>query len=384
MKADQRKRTLTAVTLFLLLLLAACGPKAARTSLPAAAPTEPVFLGYLPAGAVDVPAIDFSLYTHLCHAFILSDNEGNLLDTPGIPDRELTRAAHEAGVKVILSLGGWGSDEAFAALTADPSSRQRYIDAVMDLVDRHDYDGVDLDWEYPDTEEEVTAFNQLARTFRSRLDELGRRKGRPHLQTIAVSANDATGRWLDKAVLLQTMDFINVMTYDFAGPWTDFAGHHAAFRPSSKDPRDQAYSVQTSMEYWRDEKQMPADRLVVGIPLYGRGFPVSEPWEPVLSENTHESNPYLGIGYWKIAALLANGWTARMDSETGVPWATAPDSSAVIGYEDEDSVAGKVGWAMESGFRGIFFWHIGHDRFEDGSTPVQRKAREEWTRFTTE
>ncbi len=52
--------------------------------------------------------INFDLYTHLCHAFLVADEEGNVLPRRSVPSRELTGQAHRAGVKVLLSLGGWG------------------------------------------------------------------------------------------------------------------------------------------------------------------------------------------------------------------------------------------------------------------------------------
>ena len=147
--------------------------------LGAAAPSsghEKVFLGYvhrMPEG------IRYEMYTHLCHAFVTADEQGNLKPNKQVPNRAFVEAAHAANVKVLLSLGGWGWDEQFAAIVADPAAEARYVDAVMRLVDGFDYDGLDLDWEYPDTAEEVTGFNRLAHTLRTRLDEIGRRKQRP-------------------------------------------------------------------------------------------------------------------------------------------------------------------------------------------------------------
>ena len=59
--------------------------------------------------------------------------------------------AHQAGVKVLVSLGGWGWDRQFAAIVSKPPAEDRYFKSVMAIVDENDYDGIDLDWEYPDT-----------------------------------------------------------------------------------------------------------------------------------------------------------------------------------------------------------------------------------------
>ena len=82
--------------------------------------------------------------------------------TPNSPARPTRRASGCS-----LSLGGWGWDEEFAAIVADPEAEDRYVEAVLKLVDESDYDGIDLDWEYPDTEREVEGFERLVRRFRA-------------------------------------------------------------------------------------------------------------------------------------------------------------------------------------------------------------------------
>src|SRR5439155_616759 len=128
--------------------------------------------------------------------------------------------------------------------------------------------------------EEVVGFERLTRRFRKDLDALGAKKGRPMLVTMAASSNPGTLKWLDKAFLLETMDWVNVMTYDMAGDWTPYAGHHSPFHASSKPPGRKSNSTESAMTYLLEEKGLPANRLAVGIPLYGRGFAVAEPYAP--------------------------------------------------------------------------------------------------------
>src|SRR5262249_27779205 len=142
----------------------------------AGAPGEPgdekVFVGYLYGSTQD---IDFRLYTHLCHAFLTADGDGKIRPSRNVPNRTLTADAHKAGVQVLVSLGGWGWDKQFASIVAAPEAEDRYAKDVLSLVDENDYDGIDLDWEYPDTETEIVGFERLSRRFRTELDAIGRK-----------------------------------------------------------------------------------------------------------------------------------------------------------------------------------------------------------------
>jgi len=342
---------------------------------------EKVFVGYVFRRP---EKINFGLYTHLCHAFIVADEDGRIRQNRNCPSRELVMDAHQAGVKVLISLGGWGWDKQFAAIVSKSEAEDRYVRSVLAIVDEYDYDGIDLDWEYPDTQEEVVGFDRLSRRFHKQLDDLGQKKGRHFFQTMAAAANPPTLRWLNNELLLETMDWVNVMTYDFAGDWTSYAGHHSPLFASSKQPGPPR-STELSMKYLVD-RGMPASRLAVGLPLYGKGFAVAEPYAPTKKGATGGRAPR-GGNYSNIAKLIADqGWSRRWDDETKNPWAISPDGSAVIGYDDAESLSLKTQWAMQRGFRGVFFWQIGGDLMPDGSNPLQeasRKAMDESKRDTT-
>jgi len=332
--------------------------------------TDKVFVGYVYRRP---EKINFGLYTHLCHAFVVADEDGMIRPNRSCPSRELVEDAHKAGVRVLISLGGWGWDKQFAAIVSKPEAEDRYVKSILAIVDEFDYDGIDLDWEYPDTREEVVGFERLSRRFRKQLDELGQKKGRHLFQTMAASSNPPTLKWLTNDVLLETMDWVNVMTYDYAGDWTPYAGHHSPLFASSKQPGTPR-STELTLKYLVD-RGLPAQKLAVGLPLYGKGFAVSEPYASTKDAATRGRVPR-GGGYSNIAKLIKDeSWTRRWDDETKNPWAIAPDGSAVIGYDDAESISLKTEWAMKQGFRGVFFWQIGGDLMPDGANPLQEASR---------
>lgn len=333
-----------------------------------AAENEKVLLGYVHG----MPAnINYKLYTHLCHAFVVAEKDGTLISRPNVPSAELTKAAHEEGVKVLLSLGGWGWDANFAEMSLNPAAENRYIASVMKLVEKDDYDGVDLDWEYPDTNIEIAGFERLARKFRQELTTLGKKTNRPMLLTMAAAAHPKTLAWLDREFLLETMDWINVMTYDYFGSWSATAGHHSAMFVSSRMSEAERLSTESSIGYLL-ERKLPPDRIVLGIPLYGRAFAVGQPYADAsgAAKPSRESYNYREI----VSFLEKGGWTRQWDQETKNPWLVARDGSEVVCYDDAESIALKTRWAMEQGLRGVFFWQIAGDRMPDGTNPLQEAA----------
>jgi chitinase len=331
---------------------------------------DKVFMGYV---FRQPTKINFHLYTHLCHAFVTADETGKIRTSKACPNRQIVADAHKAGVNVLLSLGGWGWDKQFAAIVSKAEAEDRYVNSVLTIVDQYDYDGIDLDWEYPDTKTEIVGFDRLCRRFRNELDVLGRKKGRHLLQTMAASANPPTLKWLSNKLLLETMDWVNVMTYDYTGDWTSYAGHHSPLFASSKQPAPPR-STELTMKYLVD-RGMPANRLVVGLPLYGKGFAVSEPYAS--TKKAAKGQAPRGGNYSTIEKLIREkGWTRRWDDETKNPWALAPDRSAVIGYDDAQSLSVRTAWAMKQGYRGVFFWQIGGDLMPDGRNPLQAASRQ--------
>ncbi len=231
-----------------------CVGSVRRNRLAQAKP-EPVFVGYVFGSTAN---LDMKLYTHLCHAFLTADGNGRITTSPGVPSAELAHSAHRAGVRVLLSLGGWGWDDQFRAIVSRREAEDRYVSAVLEEIDKADYDGIDIDWEYPDTKDEAAGFERLSRRFREGIDAIGQRKGRALVLTMAASSNPGTLRWLDTKFLTETMDWVNVMTYDMAGDWTPYAGHHAPLLPSSKAPGGAKVSAETTIRYLLDERHLPA------------------------------------------------------------------------------------------------------------------------------
>jgi chitinase len=326
-------------------------------------PPPRVVLGYYPSWvAHPTPKeIRYERFTHLAHAFLQADAEGNLKEDKAIPHRDFARRAHEKNVKVLLSLGGAGSAKIFRQIVRDDDVRRRYVDAVSKLVLGAAYDGVDVDWEPTESEEDRKGVVVLVRALRDALPD--------RLLTMAAPASDWYGRWWDVDALKDRVDLLNVMSYDFHGPWSDHAGHNAPLHAAPDDDDGTVANVASALLYWTDTRKWPKDRLNLGIPCYGRGFAVRAWHRKPASKAPHET-----IASHDVPELLQDGWRRAWDAKVGVPTLLKEGVAEIISYEDAESAALKGAWAKDKGLRGIFFWHIEQDWSADDHEIVKSAA----------
>ena len=146
----------------------------------------------------------------------MADGEGNVRSESERAEPELADEAHKAGVKVLalarrLGLGQAVRVDRGQARGGGPLREGRDGDRRRSPTTTASTSTGSI----PTPKEEVVGFERLARRFRKELDALGRKKGRPMVLTMAASSNPARSGGSSKEFLLETMDWINVMTYDY-------------------------------------------------------------------------------------------------------------------------------------------------------------------------
>lgn len=233
--------------LFLLIvfsLLSACSTSptflATETEMPA-----PAFrvIGYA-NGAIIVDTLQFEMLTHINYAFLIPNEDGTFASLPNAWKLEqLVTRAHEHGVQVLISVGGWGWDDQFEALAADPARRATFASELAAFVEQYDLDGADIDWEFPDPGQSAQNFLTLMSELRQALPE--------KLLTIAVVALGETGESIP-AEVFPLLDFVNIMAYDGPGE------NHSSMQYA----RD-------ALDYWQS-RGLPVEKTVLGVPFYAR------------------------------------------------------------------------------------------------------------------
>jgi GH18 family chitinase len=198
--------------------LAGCAATPARsntpTPLPSSVPTGSTpsalfrIIGYVTDRETIVERIRFDQLTHINYAFLLPKADGTFA-TIANPWKlqQIVSKAHAANVKVLISVGGWGYDEQFEALAADPAKRAVFVAGLVQFVRDYDLDGADMDWEYPGPAQAST------QNFVALMGELRAALPAGKLLTAAVIALGKTGDDILPEVF-SLVDFLNIMAYD--------------------------------------------------------------------------------------------------------------------------------------------------------------------------
>ena len=287
-------------------------PWGAGTHAAEAESEGPVIIAYVfpKDQLIDPAAIAADKLTHINYAFgnVRKGRvvEGFKRDAENFRVLGGLRRAHPH-LKILVSVGGWTWSGAFSDAALTPKSRKRFVDSAIAFVLRHDLDGVDIDWEYPGLPgngnthrpEDKQNFTALMADLRDALDKAGTPSGRHYFLTFAAGADTDFLEHTEMDKVQASVDFVNLMTYDFreAGGNTE-AGHHANLFPSPGDPRH--ISADRSVNEFL-AAGVPAAKLVLGVPFYGRAWGDVKPendglFQPGKPPRTHIETHYGNLG----------------------------------------------------------------------------------------
>lgn len=176
-------------------------------------------------------------------------------------------------LKVLLSIGGASSKDSFAVPASTPEGRQKFAQSAVTLLRDLPLDGLDVDWEYPETPQQGHDLAELLAVTRSQLDDYAASlPSKPYFSlTIASPAGPQNFPNFPFQEIDNHLDFWNLMAYDYAGSWDKKAAHQANVFHSEAAPEGTPFSTDDAINYYVSQG-VPADKIVMGIPLYGRAF----------------------------------------------------------------------------------------------------------------
>lgn len=308
-------------------------------------------------------------------------------------------------LKVLMSIGGftWSGRFSDAAL---PEKREAFVKSCIDLFIRGQlpifsfatggtptpvpgngraygvFDGIDIDWEYPAApgfegdpkrelppnvyrDEDTQNFTALLAEFRRQLDEVGAENGKHYLLTIAAPAGEDKSSKMELGKIHPYLDWINVMAYDIHGGWdaTGPTNFQAPLYTSPDDPATGANKISVDSVINAYLKAgIPAKKLILGIPFYGRGWTgVPDKGDGLYqSASTMKAAPAkyeAGIEDYKVLKTLKS--LAFHDPKTQAMWIF--DGTTFWNYDDPQVIAAKTDYIKSKGLGGAMFWSLDGD-----------------------
>jgi chitinase len=260
-------------------------------------------------------------------------------------------------LKFIMSVGGWTDSGPFYEMAATEQNRRAFADSCATFLTTFpQFDGIDIDWEHPVVGGLQPGQPRDAQNYVRLLDTLRRAIGAGKLLTVAVGAGPRAIEPLEYGAMGKLLDWASVMTYDFH-TGDARTGFNAALY-NHDDPSDSKLNLHDSVQAII-AKGLPREKLVAGVPFYGRGWRgvrSADPW----SEGT--GSLQVG-GYTNIAEtfLKAPGFVRHWDDVAKVPWLYNADTKEWISYDDPESMARKGEYIAAQHLAGAMFWELSND-----------------------
>ncbi len=276
---------------------------------------------------------------------------------------ETVGAGHRNGIRVCLSIQGYGEDtKNFSDCAADATLRVKLAKSMVDAVVKYRLDGIDIDWEYPGSYsgrqlvEDRPNYTLLIKEIRKQLDAVNPN----HLLTAAIPAGPWGHGNFELEKLVNYFDFINMMSYDLQSP--TIGTHHAALYPSSATTT--GCSVLETVEAWTN-RGVPLDMICLGIAFYGKDVKTRTTKNDGLAQGAITGGTYKNSAFTMACtnyiALIGTTVNYNFDSKACAPYMFNVEKRLFYTYENELSIIYKCEYAKSIGLGGVMIWEIGED-----------------------
>ncbi|HXB93920.1 MAG TPA: glycosyl hydrolase family 18 protein, partial [Puia sp.] len=299
-------------------------------------------IGYYAGRTTTIDSFPTQKLTHIIYSFCHLRGNRLYVNNAGDSDRIrhlVTLKENNPGLRVILSLGGWGGCRTCPDVFATDSGRREFAASVREISDYFHTDGIDLDWEYPSLEnvpgypytpEDKDHFTEVIRLLRK---TLGRKA------EISFAAGGFT-TYLETSVdwkkVAPLVNYINLMTYDLVGGYSKRSGHHT---PLYSTP-DQAESVDHAVS-WLDSAGVPRNKLVIGMAFYARIYQVDDSAGNGLYQ---PARFWRGVSYRDQPTILSpdSGYVYHWDSVAQAPYKFNAQRRLFATFDDTVSIRLKT------------------------------------------
>jgi chitinase len=334
---------------------------------------QPVLIGYYAGDGRNLEEHRIEQLTHLIWCFGHVRNDSMVIHPSQDPiiARMVKLKARNPDLKVLLSLGGWGGCANCSETFSRESGRSTFARSVRLLMEQHQADGIDLDWEYPAvqgppghafTDGDRHHFTLLVRALRK---EFGMRY---EISFAAGGTDECLLKGFEWDSIMPLVDRMHIMSYDLVHGYSTLTGHHTSLFATAQ----QGVSAERAVDLL-DSLGVPLEKVVIGAAFYARIFKEVPPagdglYQPGTFAYTISSSDI------HTTITEANGWHLRFDKRAWAAYAYHPGSQRFITYDEPRSIAAKAAYVRSRKLGGIMFWQLIDDRPDTGLLNVMHEA----------
>lgn len=314
-------------------VLVSCGSVKSGEEVVAASRDSKVVVAYVTSWSEVMP--DPQYMTHINYAFghVNESFNGVKIDNEERLRQIVDLRKQKPELKVLLSIGGWGSGR-FSEMAANDEYRRAFAADCDRVVKEFALDGIDIDWEYPTSSmANISSSPDDTENFTLLMQDIRAAIGNEKELTLATVAS---ARYIDFKAILPSVDFVNIMAYDMASA----PKHHSALYPSGHSgdiTSDGAVTAHLKVG-------VPPSKLVMGMPFYGRGgdgYPSFQDYNKVGNTDTQ--------------------YTEKWDEVAQVPYLADKNDTLVFGFENPRSLAIKCQYILDKDLLGGMYWDYSGD-----------------------
>lgn len=314
-------------------VLVSCGSVKSGEEAIAASRESKVVVAYVTSWSEVMP--DPQYMTHINYAFghVNESFNGVKIDNEERLRQIVDLRKQKPELKVLLSIGGWGSGR-FSEMAANDEYRRAFAADCDRVVKEFALDGIDIDWEYPTSSmANISSSPDDTENFTLLMQDIRAAIGNEKELTLATVAS---ARYIDFKAILPSVDFVNIMAYDMASA----PKHHSALYPSGHSGDITSDGAVTA----HLKAGVPPSKLVMGMPFYGRGgdgYPSFQDYNKVGNTDTQ--------------------YTEKWDEVAQVPYLADKNDTLVFGFENPRSLAIKCQYILDKDLLGGMYWDYNGD-----------------------
>lgn len=314
-------------------VLVSCGSVKSGEEAIAASRESKVVVAYVTSWSEVMP--DPQYMTHINYAFghVNESFNGVKIDNEERLRQIVDLRKQKPELKVLLSIGGWGSGR-FSEMAANDEYRRAFAADCDRVVKEFALDGIDIDWEYPTSSmANISSSPDDTENFTLLMQDIRAAIGNEKELTLATVAS---ARYIDFKAILPSVDFVNIMAYDMASA----PKHHSALYPSGHSGDITSDGAVTA----HLKAGVPPSKLVMGMPFYGRGgdgYPSFQDYNKVGNTDTQ--------------------YTEKWDEVAQVPYLADKNDTLVFGFDNPRSLAIKCQYILDKDLLGGMYWDYSGD-----------------------